>query len=398
MFLFYGLGLISIWFGIQSLISGFRYAAYVRREMSRRPSAFTPFVSVIAPGRGLESGLAENIQALLKQDYPAFEILFVLDRADDPAAVLIRNIVGERAATKIVFSGPALESGQKVHNLRVAVREIDARCEVLVFADTDARPSENWLRDLVSPLADADLGASTGYRWFVPIRGGLASRLRSVWNASIASALGEDGTKNFCWGGATAIRRSTFEELKISDRWRGTVSDDFTVTRVLHEANLPIHFTPQCLTASVGDCGFHELLEFTTRQIQITRVYAAHLWKAVLLGSLLFAIVFISGSLLVVVRAALGLTIRGPLIVIVAILLLGVAKSFIRWRVIRAPLRIYRGELERDLAGQLLLWPFASLLYLYNAIIAGFLRTIKWRGITYELKSATEAVIIAREL
>jgi hypothetical protein len=36
-------------------------------------------------------------------------------------------------------------------------------------------------------------------------------------------------------------------------------------------------------------------------------------------------------------------------------------------------------------------------LYLGNALIAGFSRRIKWRGITYELKSATEAVIISRE-
>jgi len=37
------------------------------------------------------------------------------------------------------------------------------------------------------------------------------SHLRAVWNAAIASALGADEQKNFCWGGSTAIRRSTFE-------------------------------------------------------------------------------------------------------------------------------------------------------------------------------------------
>jgi hypothetical protein len=38
----------------------------------------------------------------------------------------------------------------------------------------------------------------------------------------------------------------------------------------------------------------------------------------------------------------------------------------------------------------------ASLLYFYNAIVAGLSRRIKWRGITYKLKSPTEAVIISR--
>jgi hypothetical protein len=50
-----------------------------------------------------------------------------------------------------------------------------------------------------------------------------------------------------------------------------------------------------------------------------------------------------------------------------------------------------------DLAAHIFLWPFASLLYLYNAVVAGFSRRIKWRGITYELKSPNEAVIISRE-
>ena len=50
-----------------------------------------------------------------------------------------------------------------------------------------------------------------------------------------------------------------------------------------------------------------------------------------------------------------------------------------------------------DLVAHILLWPFASLLYLYNAIVAGFSRRIEWRGITYELKSPSEAVIISRK-
>jgi cellulose synthase/poly-beta-1,6-N-acetylglucosamine synthase-like glycosyltransferase len=94
--------------------------------------------------------------------------------------------------------------------------------------------------------------------------------------------------------------------LNVSGRWRGTISDDFTLTNVIKEAKLPIHFTPNCLVASVGDCNLRELFEFTTRQIQITRVYASHLWLPLLLGSALFAIVFFGGIVLLIVRIALA--------------------------------------------------------------------------------------------
>lgn len=385
MYLYYFLAAVACWFGIQSLLNGVRFARYVRRETSRVWPKFEPFVSVIAPTRGFEPGFEQNVRPLLTQDYVSYEVLFVFDEAGDPSLKIIQELGG-----RMVISGPAKGTGQKVHNLIAAVGEIDPRCEVIVFVDTDARPDTDWLRQLVAPLADETIGASTGYRWFVPERGGLASRLRSVWNASIASALGEDTAKNFCWGGSTAVRRSTFERLNVVDHWQGTVSDDFTITRVLKEAKLPIHFTPNCLVASVGDCGFRELLEFTTRQIKITRVYASHLWLPLLLGSAQFAIVFFGGIVLAIVSRSV------PVVVIVAVLfLLGAVKSLIRWRAVGIPLSEHRSK--RDLLAHLFLWPFASLLYLYNTIVAGFSRRITWRGITYELKSPSEAVIISRE-
>ena len=389
MVVYYILAAISCWIGFKSLLGGFRFADYVRRETSRPLPNFQPFASVIAPGRGLEPGLADNLRPLLTQDYARYEVLFVFDSADDPAIEIVEQLTAAaNVTTRIVIAGPATDSGQKVHNLRIATTQVDPESEVLVFVDTDARPGQDWLKKLVAPLVDKGLGASTGYRWFIPENGGLASRLRSVWNASIASALGADTTKNFCWGGSTAIRRATFNELAVNDRWRGTVSDDFTITGVLKEAKLPIHFTPNCLVASAGDCDFKELLEFTTRQIKITRVYASHLWLPLLLGSSLFTITFFGGLILISVYPRSSVA-----YILFIIFALGAAKSFIRFRAVSRVLKISNG----DLVAQILLWPFAQLLYLYNAVIAGFSQRITWRGITYELKSPREAVIISRD-
>lgn len=392
MYVYYFLAAVAVWIGIKSVRGGLRFAHYVQSETRRALPEFYPFVSVIAPTRGLEVGFIDNVRPLLEQDYPRYEIRFVFDNPQDPSLSLVNDL-----GAVPVIAGPATDTGQKVHNLIVAVGQVDPRCEVLVFVDTDARPDKDWLRKLVAPLADERIGASTGYRWFVPEKGGVASRLRGVWNASIASALGADTAKNFCWGGSTAIRRSTFEELKVAVHWRGTVSDDFTITRVLKEAKLPIYFTPHCLVPSVGDCGWRELFEFTTRQIKITRVYAPHLWLPLLLGSALFAIAFFGGILLLLLRLWQGQSFAVLLSFLLLIFALGAAKSFIRWRAVTIPLARYRSALRRDLAAHLLLWPFASLLYLYNAIVAAFSRRITWRGITYNLLSPTEAVIISRD-
>jgi ceramide glucosyltransferase len=402
MLVFYFFSGIVIWLGILSLRGGFRFAAFVRHETLRPLPDFTPFASVIAPCRGLEDGLQENLESLFEQDYPNYEIIFTTDRMEDPALSVVEKTIknyqrSAKVTARVLIAGEAIDCGQKVHNLRTAVSKLDRRSEVLVFVDTDARPHSDWLRRLVEPLQDEMLGAASGYRWFIPVAGGLASHLRSVWNASIASALGEAEDKNFCWGGSTAIRKVTFERLNVVERWRGTVSDDFTLTRVLQQAKLPIHFVPACLVASVGDCTARELLEFTNRQLKITRTYAAHLWKPLLVGSLLFCGVFFGGLVLVIVRASLGLSFGLPLAAIVVIYLLGTAKAYIRLKAVAIPLAGYQKQLSNSLPAHLLLWPFASVLYLWNAVIAGFSRRISWRGITYELNSATEAVIISRE-
>ena len=394
MWVYYFFAAIVIWLGILSLRGGVRFAAYIRSQLAQPPADYSPFATVIVPCRGLEDGLEENLAALFEQSYPAYEVLFVTDSETDPALEVIQKVIKTKsspATARVLIAGAAVDSGQKVHNLRAAVEHVDARSEVLVFVDSDARPAGNWLRSLVAPLIDQGLGAATGYRWFVPVKGGFASQLRSVWNASIASALGADRKSNFCWGGSTAIRRETFAQLRVRERWQGSVSDDFTMTRILGEAKLPIHFVPACLVASPGDCDLAELLEFSNRQLKITRAYAAHLWRPVLLGSALFCLVFFGGILLVAARALSELSFAIPLVLLVIIFLLGAAKALVRFRAVTMALPGEYPNWRRDLVAQMLLWLLASLLYLFNALAATFSRRISWRGITYELGGRRKA-------
>lgn len=400
--LFYFFAAISIWLGFISLRGGVRFVRYLQAELGKDYPEFTPLVSVFVPCRGLDEGLRENIEAIFQQDYPSFEIVFVTDSRDDPALRVIdearQSFTGEAGPTmQLVIAGPATDSGQKVYNLRVAVAEADRQSEVFVFVDTDARPSAHWLRLLVAPLRDQSIGATTGYRWFVPIKGALASHLRAAWNSSIASALGAAEKKNFCWGGSTAIRRETFQDCKVIEYWQGTVSDDFALTRALHESDRPIKFVPQCLTPSFEDCSWRELIEFTNRQIKITRAYAAHLWKGVLFGSAIFVLVFFGGIALVVARAFVGLSFATPLLILLFIFAMGATKAHLRLRAVTMAINDQRIKSLRTTLAHVFLWPFASLLYLCNALAALVSRRITWRGISYELKSASETVIIRGE-
>ena len=399
MWLFYSLAALVVLQSILSLRGGLRYFDFFRRGLDARRELYMPFASVFVPCRGLDQGLRSNLTALFLQHYPSYELIFVTDRYDDPALAIAKSLSAEFegqtvARARFVVAGGAEHSGQKVHNLLAGIAESDAASEVFVFVDTDARTRPDWLRSLVAPLADEAVGASTGYRWFLPVTGGFASHLRSVWNASIASALGPNVWRNFCWGGSTAIRRATFERLNVRGRWRGTVSDDYALTNALQNAEMQVRFVPACLTASLEDCTFRELLEFTTRQLKITRVYAPHLWRLVLISNLLFVAFFFGGLTLTALLAAFELPFALPLALVSVVFLLGVWKAFFRLRAVALALEDQHARMRAGLWAHLFLWPLTAVLFLYNALAAAASRRIVWRGITYELKSPTETEII----
>jgi ceramide glucosyltransferase len=401
LYLFYFLAAISIALGLLSLRGGVRFVRYLQKKVSKEPADYVPFATIFVPCRGVDDGLKENVLSLFEQDYPAFEIIFVSDSADDPAFAVIEEArqTYDHATGPVIqtmVAGLATDSGQKVHNLRAAIPAADSRSKVFVFTDTDARAPEFWLRFLIAPLRNDHLGATSGYRWFIPSQNRFAAHLQSVWNAAIASALGKDENKNFCWGGATAIRRETFERLQIAERWRGTLSDDFTVTRVVHDAEFPIKFVPHCLTPSFAGATLRELLEFTTRQLKITRVYAPNLWRSVLFGSAIFSLTFFGGVAFVMARLALGRTFATPLVLLLLIFAIGAVKSHLRLHAVAMIIHDVRMKSFATTIAHVMLWPLASLLFLYNAIAAGISRHIKWRGISYELKSPTETVILTR--
>jgi len=393
-FFYYFFAAVLIFLGYKSLCGGVEYLKFFESELAKPESKYTPFCSIIVPCRGLDQDLRENLSALFQQDFPEYEIVFVVDDKADEAVKVIEEVSRQEAKiAKLVVAGKAINASQKVHNLRQAVLEVSEKIEAFVFVDSDARPGKNWLRNLVAPLQDETIGCATGYRWFISKKNNFASNLRSVWNASIASALGANVKRNFCWGGSTAIRRDVFERLNLREKWQGTLSDDFTVTRAMNAANLPIQFVPQCLTATVDDCNWRELLEFTTRQMKITRVYAPHLWKASLIGSFLFTAIFWTGIVLLFFVSDFHFWLT--LMFLFVIFVLGLIKAWLRLKAVKLVFSDYEKELNHQFLPHLTLWTVSPLLYFYNCIAALFSRKILWRGIEYNLKSATETEVLS---
>lgn len=394
---FYILASLVILQGLVALLEGVRYLRFVRQQIHEPPGDYAPKVAVLAPCKGIDPGFQETIRALLEQEYPDYEVIFVTESHRDPAYEVIARILSERThpRARLIEAGPAEGRGQKVHNLLRALEEVSDDVRVFAFVDSDATPSRSWLRRLVAPLADPTVGAATGYRWYVPAKGNFCSLWRSLWNASIATALGPH-RRNFTWGGSTAIRRETFDAAGVAQMWRGACTEDYPLSRAVKDRGLTVAFVPQCLIPSRGRCRLGELLRFTTRQMLITRVYSPRLWQLAWVTNGMFFVAFYGGLGLALARAWAGRHLGWLPLWLALIYVPGVFKSVLRQKAVEMLLSDDRATLKRYRLAYWCLYPLANLLYVYNLIASAASRRTWWRGIHYELLSPHETVIVRR--
>ena len=362
--------------GLLSLRGERRRAQFVTAAAALHTDARPkPAATVIVPVKGAEEGLRENLASLAALDYADYELIIVARAVED----IPEGIVPSKARVVVAGEGDP-ETSEKISNLLAAVQAARACSEIFAFADSDGRVSSGWLRALATPLAEAGVGASTGYRWHLPEPPDFWSLLRSVWNAVIAGGLGP-GDNAFAWGGAMAIRRDTFERAGIAEAWKGSVSDDYTLSSAVHSAGLEIAYAPGALVASTDHTTAPEFLGWIRRQMLITRVYRPRLWWTGFLAHVSYC-----GSM----AACLWLIVRGSLLaeyVLMTQLFLGMLKGAQRASLAKIAMPQHGGWFKRY--GWVHTWwvPLATWVWLYSFLASVLGDTIRWRGRRYRLRA-----------
>lgn len=392
--LFYILAFMQILLGVYLIWQGLQWLGYVRRRLHMDPGFYAPRVALLCPCKGMEPGLERNLVSLTEFDRQNYEIFFILASGSDPARSVVERVAkNSRVKAHVVIAGNPSNCGEKVNNLRVAVEQLPEEFEVLVFTDSDGRPGKSWLHHLVAPLGDSTIGATTTMRWFIPNRSNLPTALLAAWNAPVVTMLGEKG-KNFCWGGGTAIRRSIFEQSGVMDEWRNSVSDDYSLTRALGRTGRSIVFIPECLTLSYVETDFEGLMEFTNRQILITRVYAEKIWAPAALTHLLYCLTLLLGTMLILSDVFT----QRPAFHIVTLTFLPALLSSIRGALrligVTEALPAVRSQITGQAWIYVLLTVLVPFLYVANFVNSLVTRKARWRGVTYELISPEQTRIL----
>jgi len=338
------------------------------------------------PCKGEEFNLASNIQAVLDQEYDEYQVLIVVDDREDPSFAIAKSVLEKHPkskSTRILISKPTSASG-KVSALMTALEATSGQTDVYAFVDSDSYTSRNWLRDLVDGLADDEIGATTGFRWYIPSRGGVWSHVEAAWNASGTNLL-FDERYNFTWGGSMALRAETLKKVDISHVWSTALSDDMTLNRALKEHGYRIVFLPQCTVASYNKASLSQFLEWATRQTAITRVFNHRLWRYAVLAYGFFDVTLLLGILSAGIGVAWNRAFLLPAILLLMPLLLGALRSIQRCRTFARAMP----QLSKEIGSTCLPDAAASFIVqwimTYCIIRSVQMHEIEWRGRTYTL-------------
>ena len=245
-------------------------------------SNYQPMLSVILPVKGPAADLGEMIDRLMDQEYSRYEVIVsCLADEDDIIRLIAQKQVEWDSADRhlrCVISPQAQRCGQKMLQQVTAAEQAAHDSTVLVFADADARWHRQVLSRLVAPLQDPTVGCTTGYRWYEPVAGSIASAARAAWNAPTLMFMAGRHCAH-AWGGCMAIPRHIFER-DIKDHWLRSLSDDQTIRSLLAAQGLRIVFQSGCLLPNHSTMTWRQWWEFSTRQTHIIKLYTPALYRS----------------------------------------------------------------------------------------------------------------------
>src|SRR5580658_5006908 len=188
-------------------------------------------VSILKPLRGTDPEMYESFRSQCLQDYPEYEIIFGVSDANDPAIQLVEQLKAEfpHHAIRLMICPEKLGNNIKVSNLAQMVRQ--AHHEYLIVNDSDIRVEPDYLRRVLAPLADPEIGLVTClYRGVA--NSTLGSRLESLgistdFSAGVLVAQNIEHGIRFGLGSTLAFRRHDLQAIGGFEALVDYLADDY---------------------------------------------------------------------------------------------------------------------------------------------------------------------------
>ncbi len=255
------------------LLVGVAVLRFRRKRIPAVPAELPP-VTLLKPVHGIERQLRDSIESFFRQDYPQFEIVFGARTVDDPALEVVRALMRKypRVAVKLVASGEPPWPNAKCWSL-VQMAE-QAACDYLVISDSDVEVAPNYLRELVPPLLEPNVGCvTTLYRGKAV--DGLWAQLEALgmsveMTSGVLMADMLEGMR-FALGPTMGVRRDALQRIGGFGRFAEYCSDDFLLGKFVADAGYQVVLSPHVIDHVILHESLRQSIAHQARWMKSTR-------------------------------------------------------------------------------------------------------------------------------
>jgi ceramide glucosyltransferase len=257
------------------LVAALRYGR--RSRLARAlsvPAAVLPPVTILKPVYGMEPQLEANLESFFRQDYRDFEIVFGARNAQDEALDTIEKLCARypRVRTRVVFSGEPAWPNAKVFSLDRMIAA--ATHSYLVISDSDVRVGPDFLRNVVPPLLDPQVGLvtclfrgiSTPHFW--SRLDALGMSVETTSGVLVADML--EGMK-FALGAVMALRTDALDAIGGISQIAASWSDDFVLGNRIARAGFEVVLSHYQVDHVLATQSLRQTLRDQLRWMQSTR-------------------------------------------------------------------------------------------------------------------------------
>jgi ceramide glucosyltransferase len=229
-----------------------------------------PAVSLVRPLCGIEAFSEETLRSTFGLDYPAYEIIFCVQRSNDPVVPLVERMMAEHPGShvRLLIGDDPISSNPKLNNCVKGWNA--ARHEWIILADSNVLLPKDYIQTLLKPWDD-----KTGLVISMPI----GSRPQGFW-AEVECAIlntfearwmfaGEILGIGFAQGKNMLWRRDLLEAAGGIGALAAELAEDAAGTKIVAAAGLKIRFADMPFEQPLGP---RKALDIWSRQVRWARL------------------------------------------------------------------------------------------------------------------------------
>jgi ceramide glucosyltransferase len=245
----------------------------LRRTVSTQPlSTQQPPVSLVRPLCGIDNYAAETLQSTFELDYPYYEILFCVARADDTVLPLVKSLIAAHpgVAARLLVGDDRVSANPKLNNVVKGWRA--ASHAWIIIADSNVLMPRDYIQRLF-----ASWGADTGLVASPPI----GSQPRGFWAEVECAFLNtyqarwqymvDSFGRGFAQGKTMLWRRAELERAGGIEALGSEVAEDAAATKIVRSAGLKVRLVDRPLAQPLGHRSANEVWNRQLRWARLRR-------------------------------------------------------------------------------------------------------------------------------